>query len=1849
MFANHKRPSRRGIILLVALGLLALFGILIAAYLTFASDSRKAAFNSARRDFRTRDPEHSLHDAMMQILRGTTDPSSALFRQDLLGDYYGYHSTEMAVSAADVNTNGERLAVTALHPLPPLGPQQFPGNDRNRGVLSIGANMVKVPLHFTTAQPFGAPLNTTPENIHNSATFVSPWNLDDALTGRTVTLLAGPLQGMTLPIDRWMGVRDSGHPAYNQRYSMFVHFDLEQLPSNVLLADGSVRPLGELIAAGTNTTVYRSAALFYNAGADGGFGRRGVDDDGNGVADDPAEAGFPGSDDQPYAMVINPIPMNGSGTGIRASDGNTQTLTLANGPTVPIALQPNASRWPTGTTVVGNSDEPYDAPDYENLFLSHTQDFGAGPVIIPSFHRPALVNYLRGLSPNMDTANAAQFQAGVEVIRRGILRPLPIIGENPQFTGGNPNFVLRSPNRLLTNNDFNRLNVLVNSLVNGPWDVDNDGDGVADSVWIDPHLPLVTAPDGTLLRPLIAVKIDDLSARFNLNTHGNVAQLTASYLDNITAPLAGKLAAGSTAVSLPSGRGYGPAEIYPLLNQSDLTQNNQLLDAMFASRYAPGTGTEIADWSTSGTIPPWQRPPSQQPGIRGMVPGYVSNDFQDQRLRPALPQIHNRFTRFGFPLDMYGRGGLGLDASGNLLSSAAGIPLLFDPNTNTSYVDESLNDPYEFDPTGRLAGDTAFRESEMEAVLSGNRWDSHLFAGRIDNLISGASLSDPSVANLVTTYSSSDIRPTSKLVPELRDLGAARLRGTANTTVPTSMIEALLARLIESGSSMNGQIVQADIDLAEALLAPELKMGMPINLNRAVGNGLDDNGNGVIDEPNEIENQFDGVAGTPVYSEPRAYNGTLLETPRQAMARQLYCLVMLIASDEDANLPRWVQDTTNLGTTASQRLYRARRIAQWAVNVVDYRDGDGIMTRFVYDNNLANGWNPNETTNAAETDEVWGCEHPELLFMESFAAHNLRVKDTAFDSSGDDISDGDPHVDQIRMPQGSAYLELYSPRPRTTASAANHEALPTELYGVEANVPVLDLDRLAPGVDVNGDGDFDDAGDTPPMPLWRIAVSEPHPELLMEDDKSPLTNAGAFPDTASFDPTKPDELDLTGAPAALALERFVVFSEYSDRAAVQPLADALGVDPSAIFSNLTGGSTNLQVGNYLTVAPRTETIFGALVDGGTPTAPSQQLIRSVAGEGLVHFDTMGNRVTPGVYPADGNGDILEPLVVLAQAFEPPAWGVLNNTSRTEVFGPGNVGIGFNISEPVSGTSYYRLPEDFLLGSGGTFQRRDAYWDYVAGTGTSGGNPSTPPDKPLDLTTGYPIEEFTAALTGTANPDEPFLGTSKNHCTAFLQRLANPTIAFQDDPALPGYNPYRTIDWISMDLTVFSGDELEDTVNGTSQYASETRERTGEARNGGGTENLLYANRLTDPSLGALGPNGVGQPYFSIDLETSLGYLNDAEFGPRHSSATVDGNVGFIGQPQNLPFALHPWLNRPYASPLELMFVPACSQGRLFEEFTLLEEANYYAGTANLSSNPMFGHLLNFFDSVQDQNNGVHLYRIFDYVGTGAKFRGTSMPESPYMAGMMNINNPSAQLAQAFWRQTMQFPLNQRPNYSEQGRINLNTVSDSRVYAGLMWGHLPAAERVAMGQNVWNQFSASRRGYMPTAVSIPGNFAPHLNPSYPTEFLRPFTGWHSSTAQPDITDLRQPWIGGTVMRPQSAGGVGPNYVNNGSLYQRTTTGAHDNVDRSALMRNQTLTRMENLTTNHSNSYLVRITLGYFEVNPSTLDLGREYMSEMGRNQRYRAVYMVDRSIPCNYETGVDNDTEKLILYRRFYKE
>ena len=293
-----------------------------------------------------------------------------------------------------------------------------------------------------------------------------------------------------------------------------------------------------------------------------------------------------------HSVLINGRPFNGTGFGFKP-DSYTAGTTPLNMPdpgfTVTggayYAMSPNPIYFTASTNYpmpggLGGADEDYDAADLQNMALAYmplspTTSGGASILtatggmsqisILPSFHRPDLIwYYLQG-----QTKAPFEWQySDLNVLRHAMLRPIGgfdfsasggPVADHPAFTGSNPSF----------------------NPVNGPFDVDNDGDGIRESVWIDVGFPVQTAADGRTYKPLAAILCLDMDGRLNVNAHGNIADVdqyrlrstpgtTASSAESaMTVPPAAICNnTGATFPLVQRGEGYGPAEIslFPLFS-----------------------------------------------------------------------------------------------------------------------------------------------------------------------------------------------------------------------------------------------------------------------------------------------------------------------------------------------------------------------------------------------------------------------------------------------------------------------------------------------------------------------------------------------------------------------------------------------------------------------------------------------------------------------------------------------------------------------------------------------------------------------------------------------------------------------------------------------------------------------------------------------------------------------------------------------------------------------------------------------------------------------------------------------------------------------------------------------------------------------------------------------------------------------------------------------------------------------------------------------------------------------------------------------------------------------------------
>lgn len=154
-------------------------------------------------------------------------------------------------------------------------------------------------------------------------------------------------------------------------------------------------------------------------------------------------------------------------------------------------------------------DEDYDACDLENWFLAIQS--ADGRVVVPSFHRPGVIRYendpMTGL-PILDDWRGPAFASRARILR-------------PRQVDMGPGFP-----------DDPRPDPATGVI---EYDVDNDGDGVTDSVWLDLGYPPIRDSSGKLYKPLFAITVLGLNGRLPLNTVGNLAGRgygTSSPVDN---------------------------------------------------------------------------------------------------------------------------------------------------------------------------------------------------------------------------------------------------------------------------------------------------------------------------------------------------------------------------------------------------------------------------------------------------------------------------------------------------------------------------------------------------------------------------------------------------------------------------------------------------------------------------------------------------------------------------------------------------------------------------------------------------------------------------------------------------------------------------------------------------------------------------------------------------------------------------------------------------------------------------------------------------------------------------------------------------------------------------------------------------------------------------------------------------------------------------------------------------------------------------------------------------------------------------------------------------------------------
>ncbi|MBP86559.1 MAG: hypothetical protein CMJ64_07580 [Planctomycetaceae bacterium] len=1565
-------------------------------------------------------------------------------------------------------------------------------------------------------------------------------------------------------------------------------------------------------------------------------------------------------------VILNGQPFNGTGFGYNAT---TRRLDVT-------ALRPNQYLVSTGTPATagtppaagtfaaylfGGADESYDAVDYQNMALSAViPDHTAIPFsrnlafVIPSYHRPALINYWinNGTIPWIPPSSAVTWQTVWAARRAYILRPMT--WDNPNFTGSNPALTFGAdgaPGVAVgpgadDDGDGNTnwfpdgspdLKELcwpgsddIEALLTGPWDVDNDGDGIPDSIWTDLDYPVQTTPDGRLVKPLFAFHTVDLDSRLNVNAHSSYAHVPGKLPFQATSDLAGALLAGS----VPKGQGYGPAEI-DLRSVFGTNVLTRLLTGE-SSLALPGRYGFVNQ--LSGSVAP--------PGATGM----------DALASVRFFEVPNNYyaagkSFFNVP-DLFGEIAFGLDHRGQ--------PVYERPTRADTLTDS----PYEVrlasrGPRGRLAPGTTSRDrdqpysvAELESVLRHHDLDATALASRLSSLVTSFSTSSVAAANRRTiTTDSFDLPVPAVSTPrELRGHFASAAFSSvyperrASTTMDIVRARVML-ELQNQGLTMPPSTAAHRQLLNSVLLAivpPDVLSGLPMDVNRPIGNGVDDNGNGLVDEhgptaaqaleaaPGANEQLWNGIAfdhdNDGFTSDADAY------LTRQLYARHLYVLAL-------SSLRRGQQIDFN-ADGASSRAETTHGLAQWAVNVVDFRDPDSIMTHFEYDTNPYNGWQvdgvlttdenvtlamnmidddgdgtPDDPDEATQRGFVWGCERPELLITETLAYHDRRTEDLdppnrqTSDPEDDDVND----FDQRLRPQGYLFLELYNPW------SSNDVRKPLELYNGTGPASGVVLNRTAGG-----------------NPVWRIAVTGRRP-------------GGNAPDL-DFPDSRSQESEI---------ERLIYFG------AGGPVP-APGGNPITVH--------RLPVG--LGIAPIPGGRYAVIGTSQLQTnAAAQDPVTGAADAASEYVSLIGRRNDSNFQADQTRRIMLHPNANIANNWvfvggnnvggvaEVPSW--LPAAPATPAATDYLADMLPAIAVPIPGLNVSEGPYPSVDDSGNAFP--------------SGTHPNTgedtyaaPHDRPFDLDPARSID----VAPGT--PEVQTLqndGTYVNFRDVHLQRLANPLL-----PHNATTNPYLTIDVSSIDLTVFhgiSGRDPQVTNNGTTRFKS--RER------GSGNSRTLWNRATTTPAVSAGG--SVVSHYFAHDLEHTLGGLSRLDgqrlekgFGATTATSAAPTDA-FVGAPATVggrsAFPWLTWNNRPFVSQLELPLVPFTRSSELTLRFSLLRTAapnnapyQNPPGTTTSSASSQFGHLLNFFESSgnedfngngtvtlpvdvgEDVNGngtvdielGMDLSRLFEYIRVPSRFVDTDTWLNPtnFAATATGPSGAGTALRYA--------PFNRVSNYRDPGQVNINTVFDDRIWTAIL------------GQNrtvpTFAQLVESRRGLAASTgrpareITWDTRFRARglrvwdvRTNDPPTFFLNPFRGAGTGDLVP-LAAMQRPDIECTLLRSNrdNPGALAP--PDNDGVLTPTVGGAHIDPTRNPYFRYHGFQRLENLVTTRSNVYATWVTVGFFEVDPGTGLLGQEAGLDTGDVKRHRSFYIFDRTLPVAFEPGEDHNVDRAIMLRRF---
>jgi hypothetical protein len=489
---------------------------------------------------------------------------------------------------------------------------------------------------------------------------------------------------------------------------------------------------------------------------------------------------------------------------------------------------------------------------------------------------------------------------------------------------------------LLTNGQVARFDRLSFTGTSSTPVVDNDNDGILDGVWIPtdsdiasaiasstPTPPPFIIPDrpsplGGTLRFQASYLILDLDGRININAAGMARPESGAY--------------GS--MEVPLGMGYGPADIdasllFPatapsLSGTSDFINTGTSGTTTWASIVYGGTST-----STSALPTAVQR---RAPPLLGLMDGkYGSNDRpgiagDDSGLyQLTLSSTSGTSANYSTLIagtnawaDLQGRKKIFMSGTSGQITPVMNIFSVTPIASATSAATfDATDDPYELRLDAEAPRPAVTSQTGAAAIAAGLNDDNPYTPPELERILRASDSDAPQLPQRLAA-GLRDFSQRSRMMITTDSWDTPAITGLARLRIEEQLANASAIKPLEYSSSAWSR--SGGINAA----SPDVAAGLRFNINRSI---ISD-GNPDSDSPDE-------------------------QADKQNYCKGLYTLVTVLGASNSISA------------------------AQWAANVMDFRDSDNVPTRFEYDTNLMDGWNP-----SGGTQVVWGVERPEVVITE---------------------------------------------------------------------------------------------------------------------------------------------------------------------------------------------------------------------------------------------------------------------------------------------------------------------------------------------------------------------------------------------------------------------------------------------------------------------------------------------------------------------------------------------------------------------------------------------------------------------------------------------------------------------------------------------------------------------------------------------------------------------------------------------------------------------------------------------------------------------------------------------------